>query len=530
MLDELVSKWGGRKAGFIMKPKRIWGLRGAIVVAGLALGVGAVPLLHADDGDQNAPQGRAVRLSSVDGPVQVMQGGQLLTDQAVANTPLFEGTQVSTGNDGRAEVQFEDGSVARIPPQSQMTLSVLQPNGKTEILLGGGMGYIELQGANQDNPVQVRFGSDVVTASGFTVVRVKLDEGPPAVAVFSGNAHIEGPGGAVDLHGGESIALNGANPGDSTVAESIEPDSWDAWNSDRDQALTASESAPGDPNIPQSQSNNPAWGDLNQNGTWYDVPGQGQVWSPYAASNPNWDPFAEGYWAWSPNYGYMWVSVYSWGYLPYQFGIWNWYDGFGWGWAPGNFNPWWGGGGGGWGYTVVAALPTWYRLPIRPGPLKPHDPHWNVRARPGNEQGLIAVHRTIPIQGMPAQGALPSRDRTMPVTIGGVPAAPVRSEPVRTIYNHQPAPGQQAPGQYGRTVITAPPERPVYGRSPQAAPERPNWPAARPAETGRPASPPPAMRSSPPPARPSYGGGGGGHSSPPPPSHSSPPPSGGHPK
>jgi hypothetical protein len=371
----------------------------------------------------------------------------------------------------------------------------------------------------------VRFGSDVVNASGFTVLRLKLDEGPPNVAVFSGNAHIEGPGGAVDLHGGESIALNGANPGDSTIAEAIEPDSWDAWNSDRDQALTAAESAPGASDLPQSS--NPAWGDLNQNGTWYNVPGQGEIWSPYEASNPGWDPYGTGYWMWTPGYGYVWVSGEQWGYMPYQCGAWNYYNSFGWGWAPGGCNPWWGGGGygggGGWVFTV-AAVPTWYKLPVRPGPPKPRNPHWNVQARPGAEQPLIAVHRTIPIQGMPVQGTLPSRDRTMPVTIGGVSAAPVHTEPVRTVYNHQSAPGQS-----GRTGITAP-ERPVYGRSPQAAPDRLNWPAARPAETGRPSSPPPAPRSSPPPARPSYGGGGGGRSSPPPASHSSPPPSGGHPK
>ncbi len=56
-----------------------------------------------------------MRLSSVDGQVQVAQGGDVLADHALVNTPLFEGTQISTGDDGRAEIQFEDGSVARIP-------------------------------------------------------------------------------------------------------------------------------------------------------------------------------------------------------------------------------------------------------------------------------------------------------------------------------------------------------------------------------------------------------------------------------
>ena len=67
-----------------------------------------VSQVWADDPAAPAPQppARAVRLSSVDGQVQIAQGGQVLASSALANTPLFEGTQVTTGDDGRAEVQF----------------------------------------------------------------------------------------------------------------------------------------------------------------------------------------------------------------------------------------------------------------------------------------------------------------------------------------------------------------------------------------------------------------------------------------
>ena len=84
-----------------------------------------------------------------------------------------------------------------------------------------------------------------------------------------------------------------------------------------------------------ADSSNPAWNDLDANGSWYNVPGQGNVWSPYDASDPSWDPYGNGYWMFTPGYGYIWASAYSWGYMPYQCGLWNWYDGFGWGWAPG---------------------------------------------------------------------------------------------------------------------------------------------------------------------------------------------------
>jgi len=510
-------------------------MRGVLVA--MVLGVGLAPALHADDGDGNGQPGRAVRLSSVDGPVQIVQGGQVLADQAIANTPLFEGTQLNTGDNGRAEVQFEDGSVARIPPQSSLTLSVLRPGGETEILLSSGMGYFELQGGSQGSPMRVRFGSDVVTASGFTVLRVKLDDGPPSLAVFSGNAHLEGAGGSVDLHGGESLAVNGPNPADSSVAESIEPDSWDAWNSDRDQALTASETAPSDANLPQS--NNPAWGDLSANGTWYDVPGTGSIWSPYEASNSGWDPYGTGSWMYTPGYGYVWVSGEPWGYMPYQCGAWNYYDAVGWGWAPGGCQTWWGGGygGGGWIFTV-GAIPRWYKLPVRPpGPPRPRDPHPVLRAHSVGPAPMIPIHRTMPVQGT----ALPPRDRATPVNIGGTVASPMRPEPVRTMFNHQPAPGQ------GNRTVTGPPERPVYSHGQQTSPERGNWPGARPTEAGRPTSPPPAYepRPAPPMPRPSFGGEerGGGRSAPPPPppsrpappppapSHSSPPPAApSHPK
>jgi hypothetical protein len=520
MLDEVVSVRRGRKAGLIMKPNGMCLMRGALVAMGLALGLGLAPVLHADDENGNTQPGRAVRLSSVDGPVQVVQGGQVLADQAVANTPLFEGTELNTGDNGRAEVQFEDGSVARIPPQSSLALSVLRPDGDTEIQLSGGMGYFELQGASQGPPLRVRFGSAVVTASGFTVIRVKLDDGPPSVAVFSGNARLEDSAGTVDLHGGESIALNSPNPADSSIAESIEPDSWDAWNSDRDQALTASETPPSDANLPQS--NNPAWGDLNANGTWYNVPGTGSIWSPYEASNSGWDPYGTGYWMWTPGYGYVWVSGEPWGYMPYQCGAWSYYDAFGWGWAPGACQAWWGGGygGGGWVYTV-AATPKWYKLPVRPGPPKGRDPHPVLRdpvlrAHPVGPTPLIPIRRTLPVQGTP----LPPRDRTTPVNIGGTVAAPMRPEPVRTIFNHQPAPGN-------RTVTAPPPERPVYSHGQQTLPDRGNWPSARPTEPGRPAPPPQsAPRPEAPMQRPSFGGEdrGGGRSAPPPPSFSRPSP------
>src|SRR4051794_30083072 len=213
-------------------------LTGFLGVAALIWGIVLLTrLVRADDEvDQASPQAaRAVRLSFVEGEVHLYQGSQMVVDKALANTPLFEGARVDTGNDGRAEIQFENGSVARISPQSSLTLTVLQGlsannERNAEMLLNSGLAYFELQGDGDSNHTKVRFDGAELTASGFTVFRLNLDKAPGEVAVFSGNAHLEG--GSVptlELHGGESVALDGTDPNKYNLAETIEPDSWDAW-------------------------------------------------------------------------------------------------------------------------------------------------------------------------------------------------------------------------------------------------------------------------------------------------------------
>jgi hypothetical protein len=407
-------------------------------ILGLAALMLMTPTLRADDA---APAARAVRLSSVEGQVQIAQGSQVLAESAVANTPLFEGTRVTTADDGRAEIQFEDGSVARISPNSSLTLTTLRgtgANAQAEVMLEGGLAYFELQGGGQSGAIRVTFGDGAATASGFTVLRINLDEPPGELAVFSGNAHVErGTTVAVDLHGGESVALSANDISQYTLKESIEPDSWDSWNSDRDQVLSAESAAATSATKGYGQSNNPAWSDLDANGNWYNVPGQGNVWSPYDAGNANWDPYGSGNWMNSPGYGYTWVSGYSWGYLPYQCGAWNWYESFGWGWAPGfgGCNPWWGFGGAGFYYGPnIGRGYGGYRPPLRP--------HKPLRPIGG---GMIAVNRHLPGPG----GKLPARDKTTVATIGGYTLLPMRPVNARPQYN------PSGVGYVNRAVVTS---------------------------------------------------------------------------
>jgi len=505
---------GNRRQWFVNR------MRAGMLV--LALGVVSLaPVAWADDDPgQNAS---AARLSSVDGQVQIAQGNESLADHAVANTPLFEGSQVTTGDDGQAEIQFEDGSVARLSPNSSLTLSVLRGQGEAEMALVGGLGYFELQNGS----MRVRFGDTVVTAGGFTVLRVNLDNPPGELAVFSGNAHVvRGDSLALDLHGGESVALSGADATRYTLAESIEPDSWDAWNSDRDQALAAESADRTGATDVYGNNDTPQWNDLDANGNWYNVPGQGNVWSPYEASNAGWDPYGCGQWTWTPRFGYVWVSCESWGYMPYRCGAWNYYDGFGWGWEPGMM----GGCGGGWGRGYrginIGSGPSGYRPITRPN--GPHFPIGGFHHHPP-----IAVNR----RASGGAGELPSRDRNSPVVIAGNRVQPLHALTSRQQYSHatsgfvnHSAPAYRGYGYTGTgtTGVTlgsrsgytpAPAYRNPGGTQPVRSYTPPVRTYSPPSPSySRPSSPSYSRPSSPsysPPSRPSGGGsygGGGGYS------------------
>jgi hypothetical protein len=376
----------------------------------------------------------------VEGQVRISQGGQVIADPAVVNAPLFAGTQVQTGDDGKAEIQFDDGSVARLSPGSAMTLTAVGSQGGpggTEIVMESGLGYFEMQGGAQGGQMRVTFGDSAATATGFTVMRVNMDNAPGELAVFSGNAHlVRGNSLAVDLHGGESVALNATDPTLYNLAETIEPDSWDAWNSDRDQALNAeaANQTGAANNFVNNQNPNPAWNDLDANGNWYNVPGEGYIWSPYAASSAGWDPYGNGNWVNTPGYGYIFASGYPWGYMPYQCGMWNFYDGFGWGWSPGvgmgmgmgmggglrmgGCHPWWGRGSG-YGGLNIGRAPVGYRsISVPRGPVGRLAPK------------VISVNRSFAA----SQGGLPARDINNPVQISGHLVTPLRPMPLHQSY------------------------------------------------------------------------------------------------
>ncbi len=290
----------------------------------------------------NAPAVRAARLTFCDGYVHVDRPENLVDntagDPAQLNMPLMEGQTIVTGNDGQAEVEFEDGSLARLTPNSSLILSHLAVDAtggfRTQMVLANGLAYFELRFAPRFT-YTVAAGADRITPVENTTFRVNLDEAPAAIAVFDGTAHVERSGSyGTDLRAGESFRGDANAPGRYFLTQQILSDSWDQWNEARDQMAADAASQNTAVRNGYAGTQGYGWSDLDANGQWYDVPGQGQVWQPAGGDAADFDPYGNGSWVWYPSTGYVWASAYAWGWTPFRCGGWSYWDTFGWGWTP----------------------------------------------------------------------------------------------------------------------------------------------------------------------------------------------------
>src|SRR5689334_12030100 len=61
---------------------------------------------------------RIVRVSALNGDVQVDRGDGQGFDKAILNMPIVNSARAWTRNDGEAEIEFEDGSTIRLVPNT----------------------------------------------------------------------------------------------------------------------------------------------------------------------------------------------------------------------------------------------------------------------------------------------------------------------------------------------------------------------------------------------------------------------------
>ena len=142
-------------------------------------------------------QARNVRLSDVQGRVQIDQATGQGYERAVLNLPIHQGTKLKTTANSRAEVEFEDGSAIHLAPDTivQFTDLSLRDSGAkvSTIELQQGEAEFNFRG-RKDNEFTVRFGQQAATPTNPAHFRLNLGNGTVSLEVFNGKVLVEGPG------------------------------------------------------------------------------------------------------------------------------------------------------------------------------------------------------------------------------------------------------------------------------------------------------------------------------------------------
>jgi len=302
---------------------------------------------------------RIVRLSNVEGTVQVDRNTGQGLEKAFLNMPVVEGMKMATKTDGRAEIEFEDGSTVRVTPDTKIEFTALslQDSGAhvSTVTLLQGLAYVDYTAKQKNDVLTLAFQNEKATSTDAVHFRVGLADANAAVAVFNGDLKVDGPSGPVELSKNRTATFDFAANDRYTIAKNIEEDSFDAWDKQLSKYQREYASKGSYKDYPYGYGVS----DLNYYGNYYNVPGYGSMWQPYFAG-AGWSPFADGSWLFYPGMGYTWVSPYPWGWMPYRYGSWGFVPGFGWMWAPGGF-------GGGW-YNIppVTNPPQRFKTPTAP--------------------------------------------------------------------------------------------------------------------------------------------------------------------
>jgi ferric-dicitrate binding protein FerR (iron transport regulator) len=330
---------------------------------------------------------RVVRLSYVNGTVTLKRPGSAEEEKALLNTPIQEGFELSTAGASYAEVEFENGSTARMGEHSEVLFHQLAADANGNKLNGMTFeqGYgtfnfvperrpasergraIGLQSGDHD-VYQVKLANATLNADGKCEFRTDLAEGSYRVEVFKGSVEVATNDHPMKL--GEGKVLIQENGTTDLTADKITKDDWDQWTEARDRQAIL---------VGKDESIHPVgstygWSDLNTYGEWITLPGDRFGWSPYAPVG--WSPYSYGMWNLYPGMGWTWISADPWGWVTDHCGMWDFDPTFGWFWGMPMF------GCGLWYPSLVEWYggPGWYGWsPIRPTsprhpPGRPHLP------------------------------------------------------------------------------------------------------------------------------------------------------------
>jgi hypothetical protein len=275
-----------------------------------------------------AGQARYARLGEFEGKVEVQLQAADSWMPAERNLPLPESAWLRTAAGSRLEIELDEGSAWRLGPDSQGEISdyARLSTGQRVTLLSVDHGLSYFTGApkGKDSLTLAIPGAQITFLRGARV-RLEAGEGWSRIAVLEGAVRFSSPAAEIDLHEGQTVRVEPANPSRFFLDREVAAMELDRWSEQRDKAEAGSPSA-------GHVLGRYGLVDLDASGEWIQTDDLGAVWKP--KQQDGWSPFQQGRWRWYDTLGYTWVSDDAWGWLPYHYGRWQRKERLGWVWAP----------------------------------------------------------------------------------------------------------------------------------------------------------------------------------------------------
>ena len=283
--------------------------------AGLALALVAPALALAGPAPAQDPPARVGRIAYLAGPVSFAPAGVADWAQAPLNRPLVAGDRLWTDAAGRDEVQF-GSALARMDAGTLLTVLAADER-TTQLQVSQGRIDLRVRALAPGETVEVDTPNLAFVARqpGDYRLTVAPDGGTTDVTVLRGAADAYGDGTALALNPGQGYRFGGQDLNGYTPFAPPPPDDFDRWALGRDARY---ERAVAHRYVPQGVVGAE---DLDDYGTWRDVPDYGTVWVPDRAPR-NWAPYHTGHWSWIDPWGWTWIDDQPYGYAVSHYGRW----------------------------------------------------------------------------------------------------------------------------------------------------------------------------------------------------------------
>ncbi|RPI35633.1 MAG: iron dicitrate transport regulator FecR, partial [Nitrospiraceae bacterium] len=292
-----------------------------------------------------------LRLSLVDGDVQIITEDTREWVPAAINMPIRGGDRIWVPEGARAELQARYGTAVRLDENSSLEILTVTHD-SLQLYLSLGQVYVNFRGEKND---VVQLDTPIASVRVYDTARFNIavaQNGDTDISAFRGAVAAESRSGKTRVGSGQMLSLGDAYADLSPLGE---PDDWERWNRDRDKRYEergySSQYLPGELEGYAS--------DFDNNGRWFYTRDYGYVWTPTVYVSAGWSPYRQGRWVWMGG-DYVWIASEPWGWAPYHYGRWAFITSFGWCWVPpARGAAHWGPGYVGWVYTptYVAWVP-----------------------------------------------------------------------------------------------------------------------------------------------------------------------------